>query len=53
MPSDLNDVNASPEWYCTSCKTKHKQWQFICDECKAVDSLKWPKTEDIKKKNFF
>ena len=53
MPSDLNDVNASPEWYCISCKTRHKQWQFICDECKAVNSLKWPKTSDIKKKKFF
>ena len=36
---------------CISCKTRHKQWQFICDECKAVNS-KWPKTSDIKKKIF-
>ena len=49
MPSNLNDVNALAKWYCISCKTRHKQWQFICDECKAVNSLKWPKTSDIKK----
>ena len=53
MPSDLNEVNPSPEWYCISCKTRYKQWQFVCDECDAVNSLKWPKTNNIIKKNFF
>ncbi len=53
MPSNLNNVNPSPEWYCFSCKTRYKQWQFVCDECKAVNSLKWPKTNNITKKKSF
>ena len=53
MPSDLNEVDPSPEWYCISCKTRYKQWQFVCDECDAVNSFKWPKTNNIIKKNFF
>ena len=53
MPSDLNEVDPSPEWYCISYKTRYKQWQFVCDECDAVNSLKWPKTNNIIKKNFF
>ena len=53
MLRDLNDVNPSPEWYCISCKTRYKQWQFVCDECKAVNSFKWPKTNNTTKKKSF
>ena len=53
MPKDLNEVNSSPEWYCISCKTRYKQWQFVCDDCDAVNSLKWPKTNNIIKKKSF
>jgi len=53
MPNDLNDVSPSPEWYCISCKIRYKQWQFVCEECKAVNSLKWPKANNITKKRFF
>ena len=53
MPKDLNEVNPSPEWYCISCKTRYKQWQFLCDECNAVNSLQWPKTNKIIKKKSF
>ena len=53
LPSDLNEVDPSPEWYCISCKTRYKQWRFVCNECGAVNSLKWPKTENTIKKKFF
>ena len=53
MPTDLKHVSPSPEWYCFSCKTRYKKWQFVCDECKAVNSRKWPKTNNIPKRRSF
>jgi len=53
MPSNLNEVKPSPEWYCHSCKTRSQKWYFVCNECEAVNSLKWPKTNNNIKKKFF
>ena len=53
VPIDLNEVSPSPEWYCISCKARYKRWRFVCNECDAVNSLKWPKTHNTIKKKFF
>ncbi len=34
---------ADPRWRCTSCGTSHSDWHAVCDHCKAVDTITWPK----------
>ena len=50
MRSDGVDKNIWLDW---SCKARYKRWRFVCNECDAVNSLKWPKTHNTIKKKFF
>ncbi|MFV3131711.1 heme biosynthesis protein HemY [Niveispirillum sp. KHB5.9] len=34
---------ADPRWRCTSCGTTHGDWHAVCDQCKSVDTITWPK----------
>ena len=30
-----------PQWICEKCNTAHKDWEPICANCSAMDSLEW------------
>ena len=39
-----------PQWICDSCHHAHQEWQPICVNCEALDSLDWtdvPETSNI------
>lgn len=34
---------ADPRWRCTGCGASHSDWHAVCDQCRAVDTITWPK----------
>ena len=34
-----------PNWKCLSCGYKNNKWQFICDNCNALNTITWTKSK--------
>ena len=43
MPNNKNKVLSEPRWICSNCNYKYEKWQFVCDECSAVNQINWSK----------
>jgi len=42
-----HDINLipSPSWTCRVCKAESKKWEYICTNCRTIDSIQWPKVK--------
>jgi len=45
MPNVPNSIKNEPKWICNFCNSKFDNWEFLCAECDAIDSIYWSKSK--------
>lgn len=55
VPNFESEVLPGPKWKCLSCEYQYDKWKIVCDNCKLVNTIQWPKSrkKNVSKDDFY